>query len=122
LLGRAGITKLIVDRHSINDRAPAFNATLAVAPHETVTLEYFHCKHLIVTVGALEESTPHWLLFIAAEDIAEFAAVAPSFQLRIGSGQPGRDDRLHNAFYQPDERSIGLGVQALSRAALDLLA
>jgi metal-dependent amidase/aminoacylase/carboxypeptidase family protein len=59
---------------------------------------------------------------MAAEDLAEFAAVAPSFQLRIGSGQPGRDDRLHNAFYQPDERSIGLGVQALSRAALDLLA
>jgi metal-dependent amidase/aminoacylase/carboxypeptidase family protein len=59
---------------------------------------------------------------MGAEDFAEFAAVAPSFQLRIGSGQPGRDDRLHNAFYQPDERSIGLGVQALSRAALDLLA
>jgi metal-dependent amidase/aminoacylase/carboxypeptidase family protein len=59
---------------------------------------------------------------MGAEDFAEFAAVAPSFQLRIGSGQPGRDDRLHNAFYQPDERCIGLGVQALSRAALDLLA
>jgi hypothetical protein len=46
---------------------------------------------------------------------------APALQLRIGSGAPGRDDRLHNAFHQPDERCIALGVQALSRAALDLL-
>jgi len=59
---------------------------------------------------------------MAAEDLAEFAAVAPCFQLRIGSGQPGRDYRLHNAFYQPEEHSIGFGVQALSRTALDLLA
>jgi amidohydrolase len=59
---------------------------------------------------------------MGSEDFSEFAARAPSFQLRIGSGAPGRDDRLHNAFYQPDERCIGYGVQALSRAALDLLA
>jgi len=45
----------------------------------------------------------------------------PSFQLRVGASQPGRDDRLHNSRYQPDERCIGLGVQALSRAALDIL-
>ena len=59
---------------------------------------------------------------MGAEDFAEFAARAPAFQLRIGSGAPGRDDRLHNAFYQPDEACIALGVQALSRAALDILA
>jgi amidohydrolase len=59
---------------------------------------------------------------MGSEDFAEFAARAPSFQLRIGSGAEGRDDRLHNDKYQPDERCIGLGVQALSRAALDLLA
>jgi amidohydrolase len=59
---------------------------------------------------------------MGAEDFAEFAARAPAFQLRIGSGAPGRDDRLHNAFYQPDEACIEQGVQALSRAALDLLA
>lgn len=58
---------------------------------------------------------------MGAEDFAEFAARAPAFQLRIGSGAPGRDDRLHNARYQPDERCIPLGVQALSRAALELL-
>ena len=47
---------------------------------------------------------------MGAEDFAAFAAVVPSAHLRIGSGAPGRDDRLHNADYQPDERCIGLGV------------
>ncbi|WP_237215428.1 M20 metallopeptidase family protein [Falsiroseomonas oryziterrae] len=58
---------------------------------------------------------------MGAEDFAEFAARAPAFQLRIGSGAPGRDDRLHNAGYQPDERCIPLGVQALTRAAVEML-
>jgi metal-dependent amidase/aminoacylase/carboxypeptidase family protein len=59
---------------------------------------------------------------MGAEDFSQFAALAPAFQLRIGAGAPGRDDRLHNAHYQPDEACIGYGVQALSRAALELLA
>ncbi|TDH62860.1 amidohydrolase [Dankookia rubra] len=59
---------------------------------------------------------------MGAEDFAEFAERVPSFQLRIGSGAPGRHDHLHNDRYQPDERCIGLGVQALSRIALDMLA
>jgi len=59
---------------------------------------------------------------MGAEDFAEFAERVPAFQLRIGSGAPGRDDHLHNDKYQPDERCIGLGVQALSRIALDMLA
>jgi amidohydrolase len=59
---------------------------------------------------------------MGAEDFSAFADRVPSFQLRIGSGAPGRQDALHNAGYQPDERCIGLGVQALSRIALDLLA
>jgi amidohydrolase len=59
---------------------------------------------------------------MGAEDFSEFAERVPSFQLRIGSGAPGRDDKLHNTHYQPDERCIGLGVQALSRIALEILA
>jgi amidohydrolase len=58
---------------------------------------------------------------MGSEDFSAFADRVPAFQLRIGSGAPGRDDRLHNAFYQPDERCIALGVQALSRAALQVL-
>jgi amidohydrolase len=66
----------------------------------------------------VEEGRPS----MGAEDFSEFAERVPSFQLRIGAGAPGRSDRLHNTKYQPDERCIGLGVQALARAALELLA
>jgi amidohydrolase len=59
---------------------------------------------------------------LGGEDFALMADLVPAFQLRIGSSQPGRNDRLHNSAYQPDERCIGFGVQALSRAALELLA
>jgi len=59
---------------------------------------------------------------LGGEDFALMADLVPAFQLRVGSSQPGRDDRLHNSAYQPDERCIGFGVQALSRAALELLA
>ena len=58
---------------------------------------------------------------MGAEDFALMSQVVPAFQLGIGSGSPGRADRLHNSGYQPDEACIGLGVQALSRAALDIL-
>jgi amidohydrolase len=59
---------------------------------------------------------------LGGEAFALMADLVPAFQLRVGSSQPGRNDRLHNSAYQPDERSIGFGVQALSRAALELLA
>ncbi len=65
----------------------------------------------------IEEGQP----VLGAEDFALMAELVPSFQLRIGSGQPGRKDRLHNSAYQPDERCIGLGVQAVARAALEIL-
>ncbi|MCR0984215.1 M20 metallopeptidase family protein [Roseomonas populi] len=59
---------------------------------------------------------------MGSEDFAEFARIVPSAHLRIGSGAPGRADKLHNAGYQPDEGCIAMGVQALSRAALEILA
>jgi amidohydrolase len=59
---------------------------------------------------------------LGGEDFALMADLVPAFQLRVGSSQPGRHYRLHNSAYQPDERCIGFGVQALSRAALELLA
>jgi amidohydrolase len=59
---------------------------------------------------------------LGGEDFALMADLVPSFQLKVGSSQPGRSDRLHNSGYHPDERCIGFGVQALSRAALQLLA
>lgn len=59
---------------------------------------------------------------MGAEDFALMSRLVPTFQLRVGSGSPGRDDRLHNSGYQPDERCIGLGVQALASAAIEMLA
>ena len=58
---------------------------------------------------------------MGAEDFAFFAERVPACQFRIGSGAPGRADRLHNSDYQPDEAAIALGAQALARAALELL-
>jgi len=68
--------------------------------------------------AVVEEGGP----VMGSEDFSAFADRVPAFQLRIGSGAPGRRDALHNAGYRPDERCIGLGVQALSRIALDILA
>jgi amidohydrolase len=67
---------------------------------------------------AVKEGAPS----LGAEDFAEFAVRMPAAHIRIGSCAPGRKDALHNSDYQPDERSIGFGVQAISRAALELLA
>jgi amidohydrolase len=58
---------------------------------------------------------------LGGEDFALMAERVPAFHLRIGSAQEGRADRLHNSSYQPDEACIGFGVQALARAAVDLL-
>ena len=56
-----------------------------------------------------------------AEDFSLFTERVPGCQIHIGSGAPGRDDHLHNSDYQPDERSIHAGTQALARIAIDLL-
>jgi amidohydrolase len=58
---------------------------------------------------------------LGGEDFAYMAELVPSWQLRIGSGAPGRADKLHNSGYQPDEACLGAGVQALSRVALEIL-
>ncbi len=58
---------------------------------------------------------------MGAEDLAVLFERVPGGQLRVGSGAPGRADKLHNSGYAPDEACIGFGVQALSRAALEIL-
>ena len=58
---------------------------------------------------------------MGAEDFALMAQLVPAAHLRVGASQPGRKDKLHNSDYQPDEGCIGTGVQALSRAAVEML-
>ncbi len=58
---------------------------------------------------------------MGSEDFALFTERLPGFQLRIGSGAPGRHDHLHSSEYQPDENCIPLGIQALARIACEIL-
>ncbi len=58
---------------------------------------------------------------LGGEDFAFMMEAVPGLHLRIGSGAPGREDKLHNSDYQPDDACLAQGVQALSRVALDLL-
>lgn len=58
---------------------------------------------------------------MGAEDFAVLSRIVPAFQLGVGSGPPGGTQGLHNSRYAPDEACIGFGVQALTRAALELL-
>lgn len=78
------------------------------------------------TIGSIERQFGQAALVecpgdYGTEDFAYFTELMPSAHVFIGPSQPGRSDRVHNTDYQPDERSIGLGVAALSRAAIDLL-
>lgn len=59
---------------------------------------------------------------MGAEDFALFSDAVPGFRFHIGSGQPGRSDRVHSPDYQPDEGSIRLGVEACCGILLELLA
>jgi amidohydrolase len=59
---------------------------------------------------------------MGAEDFAVLSRIIPAFQLGVGSAPPEGSPGLHNSGYKPDEACIGYGVQALSRAALELLA
>ena len=58
---------------------------------------------------------------LGGEDFALMTEAVPGLQIRIGAGAPGREDKLHNSHYQPDEGCLVQGVQALSRIVLDLL-
>ena len=82
--------------------------------------------YLIETTGAVIREHYGDVFFkrggsLGSEDFALVGERVPSFQLGIGAAQEGRDDKLHNSDYQPDERSIANGVVALSLAAARIL-
>lgn len=56
------------------------------------------------------------------EDFAYFSERMPAIHINVGSGQPGRSDRLHNSDYQPDEACIAKTAAAITRMAIELLA
>ena len=57
-----------------------------------------------------------------SEDFSFISERVPGCQLLIGSAKPGRKDQLHNGYFDPDERCIGIGAAAIARVALDILA
>ncbi len=65
------------------------------------------------------ERLPHPSM--GSEDFAEFAAVVPSAHLRLGCKIDGLETMIHRSNFDANERAIGVGVQALTRAAADLL-
>ncbi|MBV2143375.1 amidohydrolase [Falsochrobactrum sp. TDYN1] len=82
--------------------------------------------YLVETTGAVIREHYGEVFFkrggsLGSEDFALVGERVPSFQLGIGASQEGRDDKLHNSDYQPDERSIANGVVALSLAAARIL-
>lgn len=58
---------------------------------------------------------------MGGEDFSLVAERVPAFRLLIGSSQPGRQDKVHNDNYQPDEKSIAYGAEVLARTVLDIL-
>jgi amidohydrolase len=56
-----------------------------------------------------------------AEDFSYFSEILPSIQIHVGSRTPGRDDRVHNSDYQPDEACITDSAIVLTRMAVELL-
>lgn len=59
---------------------------------------------------------------MGSEDFAWFAERIPAAHLKIGSRIDGLDTAIHRANYDCNERAIPIGVRALTRAVVDLLA
>ena len=56
-----------------------------------------------------------------AEDFSLFSERMPSIQIHVGAQTPGRDDRVHNSDYQPNESCIADSAIVLTRMATELL-
>lgn len=59
---------------------------------------------------------------MTADDFAFFADLAPSLYLKLGVAGPDGCASLHNGAFDPDERSIGVGVAVMTELTLRLLA
>ncbi len=56
-----------------------------------------------------------------AEDFSLFSERMPSIQIHVGAQTPGRNDRVHNSDYQPNESCIADSAIVLTRMATELL-
>src|SRR5205814_6056725 len=83
-------------------------------------------RMLDATIGAVKaqfgDVISEQIIGFGGEDFSYVSERVPASHLRVGSGRVGHKDTLHNSSYTPDERCIGTGVAALSRAAVEMLA
>lgn len=108
--GTAMAMNVQADIHYQRGVPPLMNDDRLVSQLETILSSQFDS-----TIVATPSSS------FGAEDFALFTERVPGCQIHIGSATPGRDDHLHNSDYQPDEKSISIGTEALARLAFDLL-
>lgn len=92
-----GVPALINDDAMVDRAAAALEAQFGIAP--------------------LVSEEPNF----GAEDFSLFSERMPSIQIHVGAQTPGRDDRVHNSDYQPNESCIADSAIALTRMAIELL-
>ncbi len=58
---------------------------------------------------------------MGGEDFSRFGREVPGFQFRLGVGRPDRPMTLHNSSFDPDERSVGIGMRLVAEILWDAL-
>jgi amidohydrolase len=58
---------------------------------------------------------------MGGEDFSRYGRVVPGVQFRLGVGRPDRPMTLHNSDFDPDERSVGLGMRLVAEILWDQL-
>jgi amidohydrolase len=66
-----------------------------------------------------EENVVDYLPGMGGEDFGRFSAAVPGVQFRLGVGRPDREMDLHNPDFDPDERSVGIGVRLVAEILWD---
>jgi amidohydrolase len=68
-----------------------------------------------------EGNVVDYLPGMGGEDFGRFSAAVPGVQFRLGVGRPDREMDLHNATFDPDERSIAIGMRLVAEILWDQL-
>jgi amidohydrolase len=91
-----------------------FNPALVNDP--TLTARAVDSLETVLGPEAVRETEP----IMAAEDFAELALVVPGFYFPLGVGnqEKGWTSYVHTSTFQPDERSIAVGVRAAAALLL----
>ncbi len=58
---------------------------------------------------------------MGGEDFGRFSAAVPGVQFRLGVGRPDREMDLHSPTFDPDERSVAIGMRLVAEILWDQL-